>query len=147
MRAVIQRVLSARCTVDGRVTGEIGRGLLVLVGVGKNDTERDLMKCADKIANIRIFEDEKGKMSKSTADVGGSVLLISNFTLYGSVKHGRRPEFLAAAGGETAESFYNRLAAELEKTLCVRRGVFGADMRIDACNDGPVTIFFDTEQL
>ena len=89
MRAVIQRVLSARCTVDGRVTGEIGRGLLVFVGVGKNDTERDLMKCADKIANIRIFEDEKGKMSKSTADVGGSVLLISNFTLYGAEKSRR----------------------------------------------------------
>ena len=94
MRAVVQRVKSARCTVNGAVTGEIGVGLLVFVGVGVEDTERDVAKCAEKLAGLRIFEDDAAKMSRSAADVGGGLLVISNFTLYGSVRHGRRPEFL-----------------------------------------------------
>lgn len=147
MRAVIQRVKSARCTVNGAVTGEIGVGLLVFVGVGIEDTERDIAKCAEKLAGLRVFEDENGKMSRSAADVGGGLLVISNFTLYGSVRHGRRPEFLTAARPEKAKPYYEALAKELEKTLPVACGVFGADMRIDACNDGPVTLFFDTAQL
>ena len=140
MRAVVQRVKSARCTVNGAVTGEIGVGLLVFVGVGVEDTERDVAKCAEKLADA-------GKMSRSAADVGGGLLVISNFTLYGSVRHGRRPEFLTAARPEKAKPYYEALVKELEKTLPVACGVFGADMQIDACNDGPVTLFFDTAQL
>ena len=147
MRAVVQRVKSARCTVNGAVTGEIGVGLLVFVGVGVEDTERDVAKCAEKLAGLRIFEDDAGRMSRSAADVGGGLLVISNFTLYGSVRHGRRPQFLTAARPEKAKPYYEALVKELEKTLPVACGVFGADMQIDACNDGPVTLFFDTAQL
>ena len=147
MRAVIQRVKSARCTVNGAVTGEIGVGLLVFVGVGIEDTERDIAKCAEKLAGLRVFEDENGKMSRSAADGGGGLLVSPSSPPDGSVRHGRRPEFLTAARPEKAKPYYEALVKELEKTLPVACGVFGADMRIDACNDGPVTLFFDTAQL
>ena len=147
MRAVVQRVKSARCTVNGAVTGEIGVGLLVFVGVGVEDTERDVVKCAEKLAGLRICAADAAKRSRAAADGGGGLLVISNFTLYGSVRHGRRPEFLTAARPEKAKPYYEALVKELEKTLPVACGVFGADMQIDACNDGPVTLFFDTAQL
>mgnify|MGYP002570055689 CR=1 FL=1 len=147
MRCVVQRVTEAAVRIDGEVVGQAGKGFLLLIGVEVGDKDEDLDYIASKVTNLRIFEDENGKMSRSAADIGGGLLVISNFTLYGSVRHGRRPEFLTAARPEKAKPYYEALVKELEKTLPVACGVFGADMRIDACNDGPVTLFFDTAQL
>ena len=148
MRAVVQRVKSARCTVNGAVTGEIGVGLLVFVGVGVEDTERDVAKCAEKLAGLRIFEDDAGKMSRSAADVGGGLLVISNFTLYGSVRHGRRPEFLSAARPEVAIPLYEKFVQLCrDKGFHTETGEFGAYMQVESLNDGPVTLVVDTDQL
>ena len=147
MKIVIQRGLSASCTVEGESISNIGIGLLVFCGVTATDTEEDIKKAAKKIAGIRIFRNDAGKMSLSVNDVGGSIMLISNFTLCADCSHGRRPEFLSAAPAAKAEDYYNKLAALIGETTPVKLGVFGGDMRISAENYGPVTVYLDTAQL
>ncbi len=147
MRAVIQRVSRASCTVEGEITGLIEAGFLVLLGVEENDTTEDAVWLAQKIANMRIFSDEAGQMNKALADVKGRILLISQFTLFAQTKKGNRPGFIRAAKPEKAISLYEFMQIELEKlTLTkVETGIFGADMKIDLLNDGPVTILIDTQ--
>lgn len=147
MRAVIQRVIRASCTVEGKITGEIEAGFLVLLGVEENDTTEDAVWLAQKIANMRIFSDEAGQMNKALADVKGRILLISQFTLFAQTKKGNRPGFIRAAKPEKAIPLYEFMQIELEKlTLTkVETGIFGADMKIDLLNDGPVTILIDTQ--
>ncbi len=147
MKIVIQRVSSAECAVNGKVSGRIDRGLLVFVGVEREDTEQDVERAAEKITKIRIFKDGKGKISLSTSDIGGGVLLISNFTLCGSVKHGRRPDFIAAAPADKAREYYELLIELISRELPVSTGVFGESMRINAVNDGPVTMIINTKEL
>lgn len=147
MKIVIQRVLSASCNVEGKHISHIGLGLLVFCGVTAEDTEADVIKAAKKISGIRIFRNDAGKMSLSVNDVGGSIMLISNFTLCADCSHGRRPEFISAAPAVKAEEYYNKLAALLGETTPVVCGVFGGDMRINAENFGPVTIYIDTSKL
>src|SRR3954471_217998 len=146
MRAVVQRVTRAKVTVGDRVTGEIGAGLLVLLGAGQGDTAADLGYIVDKIANLRIFADAAGKMNRSVLDVGGGVLVVSQFTLYGDTRKGRRPSFTGAAPPALAEPLYERFAAERRAVgLPVATGRFGADMQVELVNDGPVTFVLDTE--
>ncbi len=140
MRAVVQRVAEARVTVDGRVVGEIGAGLLVLVGVAPTDGPAQVDWMAAKIAGLRIFEDEAGKMNLAVGDVGGGVLVVSQFTLYGDASKGRRPSFTGAAPPEIARPLYERLA----DALGAARGEFGAHMEVALVNDGPVTLILDT---
>ena len=148
MRAVIQRVSSAQVTVDGQVVGQIERGFLVLVGITHGDGEAEARTLARKIVGLRVFEDDGGKMNLSLADIGGAVLAVSQFTLYGDVRKGRRPSFIDAARPEQAEPLYQRfcqlLAAE---GVAVEQGVFQAHMQIALVNDGPVTIWMDTREL
>lgn len=147
MRAVVQRSLASSVSVDGRTVGSISRGLVVLLGVGQGDTEADAAFMADKIANLRIFEDEQGKMNLSVLDVGGEVLLISQFTLYGDCRKGRRPSFIGAAGPEEADRLYQRVAEILrEMGLTVSTGEFRAHMLVSIQNDGPVTILLDSQR-
>jgi len=147
MRAVVQRVTRASVGVAGRVAGAIERGFLVLVGVGVDDDEHDADALAQKIAGLRVFDDENGAMNLALADVGGAVLVVSQFTLLGDVRKGRRPSFIAAARGEHAERLYERVAAQLRASgLRVATGVFGADMAVELVNDGPVTILVDTKR-
>jgi D-tyrosyl-tRNA(Tyr) deacylase len=147
MRAVIQRVSRASVTVDGRVTGAIERGFLALVGVAVDDADTDADALAQKVAGLRVFDDGDGAMNLALADVGGAVLVVSQFTLLGDVRKGRRPSFLAAARGELAERLYERVAATLRAAgLHVETGVFGADMAVELVNDGPVTILLDTRR-
>jgi D-tyrosyl-tRNA(Tyr) deacylase len=147
MRAVVQRVSRARVTVDGRVTGEIAHGLLVLVGVGSADTEQDARWLADKIAELRIFEDDAGKMNRSLAEAAGAVLAVSQFTLYGDCRKGRRPSFDRAARSEQARALYEKFVAFLrERGLRVEEGVFQAMMQVELVNDGPVTLLLDSER-
>ena len=146
MRAVVQRVDKASVTVDGAVVGTIGRGLMVLVGATHTDTSADAVAIASKVAGLRIFRDGANKMNLALGDVGGAVLLISQFTLYGAVSKGRRPSFVAAAAGEAAEPLVIALAAALEELgVVVQTGVFGADMSVELTNDGPVTLVIETE--
>ena len=143
MRLVIQRVKSARLEVDGKLISEIGVGLLVLVGVMKGDTKEQVKKVANKISTIRIFE-EDGKMNKNLHDVGGQVLLVSNFTLCTKETSGARPDFTLSAEKVVAKSLYEELASELDVlNVPVKMGVFGADMQINANIDGPITIYKD----
>lgn len=145
MRVVLQRVSHASVTVDGRVTGEIGQGLLVLLGVGPEDGEEQLAWMVRKVAGLRIFEDEDGRMNRSVKDVGGSVLVVSQFTLYGDVRKGRRPSFTGAAHPDVAEPLYEQFCARMEaEGLPVGRGVFGAHMDVALTNDGPVTLIVET---
>ena len=147
MRAVIQRVSRASVTVDGRIEGAIERGFLALVGVSIDDTEADADTLAQKIAGLRVFDDAGGDMNLALADAGGGVLVVSQFTLLGDVRKGRRPSFITAARGEHAEQLYERVAARLRGTgLYVATGVFGADMAVELVNDGPVTILLDTKR-
>ena len=148
MRAVVQRVTEARVRVDDRVTGEIARGLLVLVGIGRDDGLEDVRYVASKIRDLRVFEGEEGKpMDRSVADVGGSVLVVSQFTLYGDVRKGRRPSFDAAASPDVARSLYEDLVRELRAvSLPVATGEFQALMRVELVNDGPVTILIDSKR-
>ncbi len=140
----MQRVTSASVTVDGVVRGAIGRGLLAYVGVGRGDAEPDAVYLADKIAGLRIFEDPAGKMGLDVAAIGGGVLVISQFTLYGDVRRGRRPSFDAAMEPVLAEALYLRVVALLrDRGLVVQTGVFRADMAVESVNDGPVTILVD----
>ena len=148
MRAVVQRVSRASVTVDGRITGAIERGLLVLVGVALDDADADAQSMAEKIANLRIFPDSDGLMNLSVRDVSGGVLLVSQFTLHGDVRKGRRPSFIAAAREDVAEPLYERVGALLEGLgLPVGYGIFGAHMDVELVNDGPVTILVDTKKL
>lgn len=147
MRVVVQRVKSASCVVDGQVVGSIGVGLLCFVGIGKNDSEADVKKCVDKIGGIRIFKDDDGKMSRSCDSVGGEFLLISNFTLFGNIRHGKRPDFTAAADATLGRELFDMFVDEMRRQHAVSTGVFGADMTVNAVNDGPITIIFDTESL
>ncbi len=149
MRAVIQRVSSARVTLtepgSSIETGRIGRGLLVLLGVRADDTEADARWLADKIAGLRVFEDEAGKLNLALQDVGGSVLVVSNFTLYGDCRKGRRPSFSEAASGPPARALYELFGRILaEREIPVEYGEFGAEMRVSLENDGPVTLVIDT---
>ena len=145
MRVVVQRVKRATCFIDGEDVGSIEQGLLLLVGLTHNDTERDVEYVAGKVARMRIFSDADGKMNLSVQDVGGAVLSISQFTLYADTRHGNRPSFIAAARPETAEPLYNLFNKILreEYSLRVETGHFGADMQVDFINDGPVTIVVD----
>jgi D-aminoacyl-tRNA deacylase len=145
MRAVIQRVSRARVTVNGETTGEIGRGLLVLLGVGREDTESDAIYLAEKISGLRIFEDEHGKMNRSLLDVGGSILAVSQFTLYGDVRRGKRPSFDAAAPPEKARQLYEFFLEQLRAAgLRCETGKFQEMMRVELVNEGPVTILLDS---
>lgn len=147
MRAVIQRVSRASVTVDGRVVGEIGQGLLVLVGVTHADTRAEAGWLARKIAGLRIFEDDAGKLNRSLADVEGGVLVVSQFTLYGDARRGRRPDFLAAARPEQAEPLIEYFVEQLRAAgLPVATGQFRAEMQVALVNDGPVTLWLTTEE-
>ncbi len=148
VRAVVQRVSRARVRVAGAVTGEIGRGLLVLLGVGREDGEADARALADKVAALRIFEDAAGKMNLAVGEVGGGVLVVSQFTLLGDVRKGNRPSFTEAAPPEAANALYERFCALVrEKGLPVATGVFRAEMAVELVNEGPVTILLDTRKL
>ncbi len=148
MRALIQRVERARVSVDGEVSGSIGKGLLVLLGVGKNDGEAQAHRLWSKIANMRIFEDGAGKTNLSLAEVGGEVLVVSQFTLYASCKKGNRPSFTEAGAPDVAEQLYEYFTALVRADLGrVQTGVFGAMMQVELVNDGPFTIWLDTENL
>jgi len=148
MRAVIQRVTQAKVEVEGNIIGQIGSGLLVYLGVGKGDTEKDAEFMADKLVNLRIFADEAGKMNRSVIDIRGGVLLISNFTLYGDCRKGRRPGFDAAAEPTLAEALYEKVATLIATSdVPVARGSFGAHMHVSSINDGPVTFLLDSTRL
>ena len=145
MKAVIQRASEASVTVDGETVGRIGAGLMVLLGVGREDTEAEADWLAEKIAHLRIFEDDNGKMNRSVIDCGGAVLLVSQFTLYGNCTKGRRPSFIDAAVPDTAQALYRQVAERLrEKGLPVETGRFGARMSVSLVNDGPVTLIVET---
>ena len=145
MKALVQRVKYARVGVAGEIVGEIGPGVLILLGVGRNDTDVETAFVADKCANLRIFEDEAGKMNRSVLDVGGAALVVSQFTLYGDASHGRRPSFSEAAPPELAEKLYRKFADLLRNTgLTVATGRFRAEMEVELCNDGPVTIMVES---
>jgi len=145
MRAVVQRVSRAAVRVEGRVAGEVGRGLLVLLGVAAGDAEEDARWMADKLAQLRIFVDEGGKMNRSVADVSGGVLLVSQFTLLADARKGNRPSFAAAAAPEAASALYEQVRAALAaRGLPVATGVFRAHMEVELVNDGPVTILLDS---
>ncbi|WP_039054048.1 D-aminoacyl-tRNA deacylase [Sphingobacterium sp. T2] len=147
MRAVIQRVTHASCTVDNQITGAIENGLLILLGVEDTDTQEDMEWLANKIVNLRIFSDENGLMNKSIQDIGGNILLISQFTLFAQTKKGNRPSFIRAAKPEKAKPMYENMSTLLGTLLKkeVQMGIFGADMKIDLRNDGPVTIIMNTK--
>lgn len=141
MKAVIQRVLSAKLEADGSLVSEIGRGYVIFLGVGKGDTESDADYYIKKIPPLRIFEDENGKINKSIKDVEGEILLVSQFTLYADASHGNRPSFIEAESPEKAKELYLYVAEGLKKTgIEVKLGVFGADMKIEQVNDGPFTL-------
>ena len=146
MRAVVQRVLNASVAIGGTVKGKIGKGYLVLLGIEENDTEKDLEYIAEKLLGLRVFEDEAGKMNRSVLDAGGSILLVSQFTLYGDARKGRRPSFIRAARPEKAIPLYEAMIARLRAALPVETGEFGADMQVSLVNDGPVTILLDSER-
>ena len=148
MRAVIQRVTSASVSVGGQVTGSIGTGFLVLLGVARGDTEADLRYICDKTAGLRVFEDDGGHMNRSLTDVGGDILLVSQFTLMGDARHGRRPGFDAAMAPAEADEMYERAIEYLRgQGFRVETGVFGADMQVSLVNDGPVTILLDSTRI
>jgi len=148
MRAVIQRVLQAQVEINGQSVGKIDKGLLVYISVGKGDTVSDAQFMADKLANLRVFADEAGKMNRSLLDVGGQLLLVSNFTLHGDCRKGRRPGFDAAAEPELAQQLYEKLIELVtEKGVAVEKGVFGEYMHVSSVNDGPVTFLLDSGRL
>lgn len=147
MKVVVQRVSRANVKVDGKISGSIGRGLMLLIGIHEND-DREVMKwISNKILKLRIFEDQDGKMNRSVSDIGGGILLVSQFTLYGNVKKGTRPSFIEAARPEIAEPLYNDMVNYFKKfsDLQIESGVFGAMMDVELVNDGPVTILIEKE--
>jgi len=148
MRAVVQRVSRAKVSAGGQVSGEIGLGLAVLLGVGRNDTPATAAAMAEKVANLRIFEDEQGKMNRSLLETKGSALVVSQFTLYGDARGQRRPSFLRAAPPEQAKALYEEFAKALRALgLHVEMGVFQAMMSVELVNEGPVTILVDSEKM
>ena len=148
MRAVIQRVKESSVTIEGQVVGRSAQGLMVLIGVEVGDTDKDLSYIADKVPNLRIFEDEAGKMNRSLLDIGGQILAISQFTLLGDARGGRRPSFTAAARPDTAVPLYEALVEKWRSLgIHVETGEFGADMKVSLINDGPVTILLDSRRL
>ena len=148
MRAVLTRVKSASVTIDGEVVGKIGKGFLILLGVGPNDTEKECRYLAEKALGLRVFEDENGKMNLGLSDVGGQVLVVSQFTLYGNCRKGRRPSFVGAAGPELGNTLYEKFLSDCaELGYPPQHGQFGADMQVASINDGPVTLILDTEEL
>ncbi|MCS3916017.1 D-tyrosyl-tRNA(Tyr) deacylase [Caldanaerobacter subterraneus subsp. tengcongensis MB4] len=148
MRAVVQRVTRGEVRVDGEVVGAIGKGFVVLVGIAEDDTEEDIAYMADKLVNLRVFEDEEGKMNLSLLDVGGEMLLVSQFTLMGDVRKGRRPSFTSAKKPEEALPYFNKLVEEVRKKgVKVETGKFQAMMKVLIENDGPVTILIDSKKL
>ena len=148
MKLVVQRVTEASCTVDGQITGKIGRGYMVLVGFGLQDDEATARKMAEKLSRLRIFDDEEGKINRSIFDVNGKILSISQFTLYANCCKGNRPSFTDALSGERAIRLYEYFNSCLrDLSLEVEEGIFGADMKISLVNDGPVTIILDSEEL
>lgn len=145
MRAVVQRVFDAQVQVDGQCIGKIARGLLVYLGVHKDDTDKDFDYILDKVINLRIFSDEAGRMNLSLLDTGGDILVVSQFTLFGDARRGRRPSYGEAAGNEKGNLYYQRFLHELkEKGINTASGQFGADMQVSYTNDGPVTILLDS---
>ncbi len=149
MRVVFQRVSRAAVTADGIQTGVIGKGMLLLVGVGPNDTDEDAALLAKKAVGLRVYEDENGRMNRAVEDIEGAILAVSNFTLYGDCRRGRRPDFTGAGAPDKAKALYEVFLAELEALLPgrVQSGVFGADMTIDMAADGPVTLLLDSDEL
>jgi D-tyrosyl-tRNA(Tyr) deacylase len=147
LRVVVQRVSSSKVIVDQKVVGSIGRGLNLLIGISKDDTYEDLKYIKDKVVNLRVFEDEENKMNRSILDIQGEILAISQFTLYGDCRKGRRPNFMNAMGGEDANALYEDFLKMLKESgLRVEKGEFGADMKVDIQNDGPVTILLDSKK-
>ena len=147
MRAVVQRVRRASVTVDGEIVGECGPGVLVLLGVSPDDGDSETSWIADKVANLRIFNDDEGKMNRSLLDIGGEALIVSQFTLYGDARKGRRPSFIRAAQGPDAEALYEASVRALEALgIKCSTGIFGAMMGVELVNDGPVTILLDSEK-
>lgn len=148
MRAVVQRVSRARVTVEGRVTGEIGAGLMVLLGVGRDDTSAVVSTIAEKVANLRIFEDNQGKMNLSLLDTKGAVLVVSQFTLYGDARGQRRPSFISAAPPEKAKSLYEEFTLAMQGLgVNVATGIFQTMMSVELVNEGPVTILLDSDKM
>jgi D-tyrosyl-tRNA(Tyr) deacylase len=147
MRAVVQRVLSSSVIVEGKIVGKINKGFNVLLGIKNDDTLEDMRYMEEKIKGLRIFEDEEGKMNLSLKEVGGEILLISQFTLYGDARKGRRPSFIEAAKGDDAEKIYETMIKDLRDSgYLVEAGVFGAEMKVLIENDGPVTILLDSRK-
>jgi D-tyrosyl-tRNA(Tyr) deacylase len=147
MRAVVQRVSRARVTVEGRATGEIGSGLMILLGVGREDTSAVAASMAEKIANLRIFEDDQGKMNRSLLDVRGAALVVSQFTLYGDARGQRRPSFISAAPPEKAKALYEKFSEAMQALgIIVATGIFQAMMSVELVNEGPVTILLDSDK-
>lgn len=148
MRSVVQRVAHASVSVDGECIGKIGKGFLVLLGVSDDDTQKDVEYMADKITGLRVFEDEDEKMNLSLADIGGEILVISQFTLYGDCRKGRRPSFCAAGAPEHANKLYEDFTQYVrQKGFKTETGSFGADMKVELLNDGPVTLMLDSKKL
>lgn len=148
MRAILTRVRSASVAIDGETVGSIGRGFLILLGVGPGDTERECRALAEKCLALRIFEDENGKMNLGLESVGGDVLVVSQFTLYGSCRKGRRPSFVGAADPDLGNAMYERFLEICEELgYPPQHGRFGADMQVQSINDGPVTLILDTDEL
>ncbi|WP_294185041.1 D-aminoacyl-tRNA deacylase [uncultured Clostridium sp.] len=147
MRAVVQRVKSSKVEVDGQIIGEIGGGLNVFLGISVKDADEDVTYMKNKILNLRIFEDENGKLNRSLLDVQGELLVISQFTLYGDCRRGRRPSFVNALSGDKARIIYEKFIDECKNSVCkVETGKFGADMLVTIENDGPVTLMIDSEK-
>ena len=148
MRAVLTRVKSASVTIDGNVVGKIGKGFLILLGVGPADTEKECRYLAEKALGLRIFEDENGKMNLGLDSIGGEVLVVSQFTLYGNCRKGRRPSFAEAAGPELGERLYEKFLSDCaDLGYPPQHGRFGAHMEVESINDGPLTLILDTDQL
>ena len=148
MRCVVQRVSEASVAVNGETVGAVGTGLMVLIGVSTEDTDADLKYMTEKVPNLRIFDDENGVMNRSVLDVGGGILAVSQFTLYGDARGGRRPSYIRAAKPEEANAMYERLVnAWRSKGIHVETGIFRTDMKVSLVNDGPVTILLDSEKV
>lgn len=148
MRAIVTRVSRASITIDGVPGASMGKGFVVLLGICQEDTEKEVKYLADRCAKLRVFEDENGKMNRSLADVGGEIMLVSNFTLYGNCASGRRPDFMRAGRPSMSEPLYEAFIAELKALgVPLHTGSFGADMQIDHVNDGPVTLILDTAEM
>lgn len=147
MKVVIQRVSRANVQVEGKITGEIGAGLLVLLGIEDTDTNEDIQWLSNKIVNLRIFNDENGVMNKSVLEMNGNILMVSQFTLHASTKKGNRPSYIRASKPEFAIPLYQKMIAQIETDLskAIQTGIFGADMKVELLNDGPVTIIIDTK--